>query len=210
MNVEYLDHEASAKIVRAFAARVRRRLRSLPRAVMGNEDVEQELWEAWCIARDNYKPDMGIPWAAYLRRGMMNHINSRIDRHIGRFPEAAFALSLDASVGDEEGQTLAEVIPSDIPDASAAVEERSNYEAAKAILSPDAAMFLKILYEQPDELLQEVQKADDKKEMADQLNLPFAVSRRVTRSVIFDVMGISGRRKNEVIKEIQSLEVELA
>jgi DNA-directed RNA polymerase specialized sigma24 family protein len=211
MQENYADPKRSEHLVRSLRAKVQRRLSSISTPVMSGEDIEQELWIAWCKARDSFDPDRGIPFGAYVWRGMMQHINRQIERHISRFKGQTFALSINAGRLSDDGE-MNEGIP--IPDKDIGQEEksirRSCYRRAIKKLSPDARTFVRILDEQPPEILQEVMLATDKEEHAKNIGAPFVNPRRITSKMVFDLMGLDRSERRGILKEVKEMGVNLS
>lgn len=200
-----INHKDSERMVHAFAARVNRRLAALPKVMMSHEDVVQELWIAWCKARDRFDPSRGIPWPAYLHNGMRLHINRMIETHISRLGAKAFAFSLDSTIEGTENATLAEIIPSDDILPEYRIEERSNYREAMRLMSDPAKMFVSILNDQPQELLNEVLVAQDKAEYAAKIGAPFNAPLRITAHMVFNLMGVSQIERTRIRKEVSEI-----
>ena len=201
--MDYKDHKEDERMIFALTYRVVRRLQSLPQVVMSKEDIEQELWIAWCKARDAFQPSRGIPWAAYLQRGMRQHINRVVDVQIERFEGQTFALSLDAQFGDDNSLTLSEVIPSAAPLPCEEAERESNYQRALDELSGRAAQFVILMHAQPKILLNEVLVAQDKAEQAVKLGAPYNAPRRLTTAMVFDLMGAQRSERTKITKEVE-------
>ncbi|MDE4297054.1 sigma factor [Phaeobacter gallaeciensis] len=211
---EFIDMKESERMIRALAGRVMRRLRAIPQSVMSFDDVEQELWIAWCKARDRFEPSRGIPWQAYVQRGMKQHINRVIEAQIERFEGQTFAVSLDSkasSFGDtEDGPTIGEIIASDAPLPSDEAEWESNYNKAISVMSDRAKIFVSLLREQPPELLNEVLVAQDKAEHAAKLGAPYNAPRRITSAMVFDLMGAPRTERTKITREVEQLGARLS
>jgi DNA-directed RNA polymerase sigma subunit (sigma70/sigma32) len=207
---DFIDPKESERMIFALAHRVKRRLQSLPQSIMSYEDIEQELWIAWCKARDAFEPSRGIPWAAYLQRGMRQHINRVVEKNIERFEGQTFALSLDESFGEDGDTTLGEIIPAADPLPCNVVEGKSNYEKAMSVMSGRAKVFVLLLNEQPKVILDEVLMAQDKAEHAVKLGAPFNAPRRITAMMVFDLMGASRPERARITREVEKIGMRLS
>lgn len=205
MTLETPDYGKSVRIINGFANRVQRRLASLPQGVMSLDDIKQELWVAWCKAAESFDADRGIPFEPYLRRGMQRHINQIIHTNIEKFPEQTFASSLDKPIGEDEGGSLSDIVADDKPPAIEMLEREGAWEEAVAVLTPRARQFITLVRDQPDELLQETLLSDHKEEVARELNVPYSNVRRVTSSMVFDLMGASRGERAKISKEIKEV-----
>lgn len=199
-------------MVHALAHRVRRRLATIPQAILSYDDIVQELWIAWCKARDRFEPSRGIPWPAYLQRGMKQHINRVVDVHIERFEGQTFALSFDASAsgGFDMDCALRDIVPNKDPLASDIVEAESNYDMAMAIMSDQARVFVSLLKEQPPQLLNEVLMAQDKAEHAATVGATYNAPQRITATMVFDLMGLTRTERSKVTKEVEKMGTRLS
>jgi DNA-directed RNA polymerase specialized sigma24 family protein len=204
---DYANYQASERLVHSLANRVVRRLRSIPQKVMSKEDIEQELWVAWCKARDSYSSDYGVPFAAYLSRGMKLHINRVVEVQIERFKEQTFALELDRPMdsADGEGGTLMDVIPSDTVGADEYVERNDTFQRAIETLSDRARIVVTLLNDQPQELLGEALLSQKKAEFSRTLGAPFLPTMRITTSMVFDLIGANRSERRKIMLEIKSL-----
>lgn len=205
MTLNTPDYGKSVRIVNGFANRVQRRLASLPQGVMSLDDIKQELWVAWCKAAESFDESRGVPFEPYLRRGMQRHINQIVHTNIEKFPEQTFASSLDKQIGDGEGATLSEVVPSDQPSALELLEKEGAWEEAVGALTPRARQFITLVRDQPNELLEETLLSDHKETMAREINVPFSNVRRVTTSMVFDLMGASSGERSKISREIKEV-----
>ena len=205
---DYRDPKESAKAVSAFAGRVMRRLAKTDVST-SREDVEQELWIAWCVACQNYDPASGVPFLAYLRNGMRLHVNRWVEKHFERRQQELFALSFDmkgeGSEDDTECGTLNDIIPSAAPAPDAAIEHRSAVSWAMSRLSPRAQMFVSILESQPVELLDEIHKIESRVEYARERGIPAYFSHRLTAAMVFDLMGADRVERVRINKELGQL-----
>jgi DNA-directed RNA polymerase specialized sigma subunit len=174
---------------------------------MSKEDIEQELWVAWCKARDSYSSDYGVPFAAYLSRGMKLHINRVVEVQIERFKEQTFALELDRPMdsADGEGGTLMDVIPSDTVGADEYVERNDTFQRAIETLSDRARIVVTLLNDQPQELLGEALLSQKKAEFSRTLGAPFLPTMRITTSMVFDLIGANRSERRKIMLEIKSL-----
>ncbi len=200
-----IDMKACERMVRSLSYRAMRRI---PRAsFLSREDLEQELWCALCKARDAFNPALGIPFGAYAYRGMLQHLNRYIEKHIWRFAEGTMALSLDAEMTTEDGSTatLGEAIASDAPPVIKGITEESNYKMALSRLSPRAQKFVAILHEQPEAIIREVMLGEDKLEHAKKIGAPYLPPKRITASLVFDLLGAGTTERRKILTEVEDM-----
>jgi DNA-directed RNA polymerase sigma subunit (sigma70/sigma32) len=200
--MDHLDPKTSEGAIRAFAFRVARRLHAAGEHSLTKEDLEQEGWVAWCIAIKNYDAESGVPFLAYLRSGLHLHLNRYVEKHVERRIDEVHALSLDKPFGEEEDGELGEVIPSAAPSPLEALEERSAVIAISGMLSDEARLFVKLLYEQPESLLNEVLRVGDRCDYAREQGVVMNFNNRITKSMVFDLMGIATPKRGIILKEI--------
>lgn len=198
------DPTASAKTIRSFAYRVLRRVHALGARSVTLDDVEQELWCAWCSARDVHDPERSS-FNTLLHLKMRQHVNKWIETSFERFHEGTVALSLDASSDTESDATLGEAIPSDEVSAETRVLWRSNYDHAIEELSPRAATYLRLLSEQPPELMDEVLKMGFKIEVGTKMKIKTGQPARLTSSILFDLMDAARSERSSIMAELENM-----
>lgn len=210
--IDGLDHRASERVIKTFSFKVLKRLHALGARSTTLDDVEQELWVAWCKARDSYNPEFGVPFNAYLVNGMKKHVNQWIERRFERFHEETVAASLDAKVADNDGDgvELHGVIASGDIAIEDDVASRDLFNKAVQRLSPRARKFMEILESQPPELMAEVMKLRAKAEFAEQINKPFARFTHLTTTMVFDIMQASQAERTKILKEVDRLGEKIA
>lgn len=202
--IRFRDPKESKAQIDAFAHKVLRRLKSLGAASHTLDDVQQELWVAWCKACEAYDPQMGASFKTFLYLGMQRHINRYVETHFERFHGQTVALSLDATVEDG-GETFASVVPDQGALQDAVLEQESNFAYAMSRLSPRAQKFLAIVREQPEGIIQEFRKFESKSEYAKQQGIHFAAPQRLASWLIFDLMGVSRPDRKLILDEITQL-----
>lgn len=196
-----VDMAESTRIISQLSRRVLRRLPAS--SVLSLEDIQQEMWIAWCAAREAFDATRGVPFGAFLYRGLINHINRYVHHNVWRFPEQTFALSLDFQYSGENSEgTLGDVIASDAEAPEIIVERQSCYQAALKRLSQRARVFVILLHEQPRALVREVMLAADKAEHAKKIGAPFAQPKRITASLVFDLMGAPALERKKIVAEV--------
>ena len=205
-----IEPQKSEKAIKVFSFKVMRRLRAAGEdgRAFSLEDIQQECRIAWIIASQNYQAESGVPFQAYLIRGMRLHINRLIEKQFERRREEAVSLSLDADVSNDgdNSSSLSEVIAdesiSDITD----FEEDQHFAYVTRKLKPRSLQFIQILREQPAELLREVRSLRDRSDYArESMGINSPQSNRLAASNIFDLMGANNSERTEILREIRSL-----
>ena len=204
----YRDPAYSEKAINAFAFKVSRRLFTAGDRSMSMDDIRQELWIAWCIAVQSFNEAQGVPFLAYLRNGMRLHINRFVEKNVTRRHEEVVAYSLDGSTDDENGSvsnSSHDHIPSADPMPDEGIQQRSSVNALCGRLSPIASQFVRLLYEQPEPLLREVYAIKCKADFASSMNMVVMNSGRLTRSMLFDLLGVPHVKRKSIIEEIEEV-----
>lgn len=202
--IQYRDPKESEAQVRAFARRVLRRVHSLGARSATLDDIEQELWIAWCKACEVYDPKFGAAFSTFLFRGMRQHINRYVESTYERFHQQTVAMAIDAPLS-EDGASLSEMIEDSSIDFEADFEQEQNYEFAVQHLSERARIFVSLLKDQPEELTQEFRKLQLRSDYAKQLGIPHATPQRLAAYLIFDFMGASRGEREEITAEVEQL-----
>jgi DNA-directed RNA polymerase specialized sigma24 family protein len=170
------------------------------------EDLEQELWLAYCRARDSFSEQFGVPFMAYLATGLKQQAHHIRNHKVFNRIEEEWATSLSTPLGDEDGgATFGDVLPSANPLQSAGVEESSNMAFAMRHLSKRARIFVKILSEQPIELLEAIKQAEARIEQARALGVKHMHYSQVTSGAIFKVMGASRLERTKILDEVRKV-----
>lgn len=196
--------------IRAFAYKVLRRVHALGARTQTVDDIESELWVAWCIACDRYDPAGGASFSTYLYAGMRLHINRWVEKNFERFHGETIAASLEASYGSEDAQaangaSLGEVI-ADTNDRQDQEYERENcFEYALTRVSDRAQMFLKFLKDHPPELVERMKDIEAKAAYAKERGVSYATPNRLTSTMIFDFMGATRVERKQIMDEVTQI-----
>lgn len=212
--VAFQDHE---KLLRHFAWRVLRRLHAAGAASVQIDDVFQELVVAWCKARDSFDPGLQVPFTPYLRRGMMDHINRWVSRELRQTGIVAFSLDETSNDAEEDGTRHAIIADPNATSAEDMVLEiekialaRKRIETKKRIngelVPPELLQFFDLLVSPPP-VLYEMQKGmRARSDYARSRGLiPMPVPRRITVSMIFDLLGLSSTQRLQVNRALHAL-----
>lgn len=200
------DPKQDAKQVNSFASRALMRVRAAGDHITSLEDLKQELWVAWCLAVENFDAKAGVPFGAYLQRGMRQHINRHIEKHVSRRHDEVTALSLDYTVRDDDEEVaFADAVPSADPSPDVEIEWRSQLEYAMSLMSPRAKLFVSLLERQPPELLEEVRRLQARSDYARERGLPTLSFNRLTAAMVFDLIGASASERVKINHEIRHL-----
>ena len=192
----------SAAAIRAFASKVYRRCRAAGASTLSLEDIEQELWIAWCKACDAYDPSHGAAFSTFLHRGMQLHINRYVEQQVSRRHSEVIAVSLDGSA-DEETGPLSDAVPDAAPSPEQLTIETDAYTRVLERLSERARIFVTLLHDQPQELVSEVTRLEQKAEFAKSRGLSFATAHRLTQPMVFDLMNANRIERAGIIAEIE-------
>ncbi|WP_326894463.1 sigma factor (plasmid) [Rhizobium beringeri] len=195
--------------VRAFAFKVLRRVHGLGAKTQTIDDIESELWVAWCIACDRYSAEGGAAFSTYLYSGMRRHINRWIEKNFERFHEETIAASLDAQVFSDENGELGSQVGHLVADPQMTQDEayqRENcFAYALSRVSPRAGQFLKFLKEHPPELMERMKDLEAKAEYAKEQGVNYAMPHRLTSSMILDFMGASRVERKQIMDEVTQI-----
>ncbi|MER9176276.1 hypothetical protein NKH72_22110 [Mesorhizobium sp. M0955] len=200
-----MDNKESQRLVKRLAAKVMRRLLSAGCPGHIREDIEQEMWVAWCIARDSYDETKGASFKTYAHNGIMLHINRWAEKHVARRHAEVIAKSLDAPLGDEaDGGSLGDIVACDKASPDEAVLENDHWSFAMKHLLPKDRQFMNILRNQPPELIEEVRKLEAKAEYARSQGYSLVVPHVVSTTMVFELMGIGRSERLKMAKRINN------
>jgi hypothetical protein len=186
-----------------FARRVLRRAKSAGAASILIEDIESELMIAWCKARDKWNDSVGVPFAAYLARGMMNHINTWLDGEIG-FRNLA-PLSLDNSRAGFKN--LHDTVEDEtVERIDQKVEEQNIRDVIIPRLSPTTRKFVELLDTPPYFLFEEMSASKARSNYAKSRGIKQSISlNRITAALVFDFMGLALWDRKLVYEELDQI-----
>lgn len=191
--------------VRSFAHKALRRIHALGAKTQTLDDVEGELWVAWCIACERYDPAGGAAFKTFLYQGMRMHINRWIEKSFERFHDETLAISLDATHGDADDTTIGEVIPDTSMRQDEDFQREDCFAYALTRVSERSGQFLRFLKENPPELIERMKDLDAKAKYAKEIGASYATPQRLTSSMIFDFMGASRAERKQIMDEVTQI-----
>jgi DNA-directed RNA polymerase sigma subunit (sigma70/sigma32) len=197
-------YEANKRLMDSFAWKVIRRVSAAGGRGVEIADVKQELAIAWAIAAERWNPEAGVPFGAYLRRGMEVHINRWADKEIHASRFAPFSLDFNLSGEAEgDGDTLGETVA----DESESPEDTCHYKRMREDLamhlSPTADLFLSLLEDPPEEVVAIFRAQQAKAEYAKSRGYSSFHFNSISESLIFDILGLGPYERAQIRKEIK-------
>lgn len=196
----------SEKTVNAFSFTLHRRLHASGAVTVQLDDVKQEMWLAWCKARDTYQSDRGASFKTYLVGGMLQHARTVYRNYIKRRWLENAAASFEGPIGSDEDDDFGSVgstVPSPDPTPVEMFEGNALAKYGMSKLSEQALAFVKLFIEQPPELLAVVQELRAKGAHASTLGIRHATPQRLTAAIVFDAMGAPRKIRTEIMKELR-------
>ncbi|OWZ90470.1 hypothetical protein B9J07_28200 [Sinorhizobium sp. LM21] len=194
--------------VKSFAYKALKRVHALGAKSQTIDDVESELWIAWCIACDRYDAEAGAAFSTFLYKGMRLHINRWIEKNFERFHEETVAASLDAQVDhgeDGQGAEIGELVADTAERQDERYQREDCFAYALTRLSPRAGQFLKFLKDHPPELVKMMKDLEAKAAFAKQQGVTYAQPHRITSSMLFDFMGASRVERKQIMDEVTQI-----
>ena len=192
--------------VKAFAYKVLRRVHALGAKTQTIEDIESELWVAWCIAAEKFDPAGGASFKTFLYQGMRLHINRWIEKSFERFHDETIAASLEAGSPDDANRgTFGEVVADTKERQDQAFQREDCFQYALTRVSDRAGMFLKFLRDNPPELMNRMKDLEAKAKHAREIGASYAMPHRLTSSMIFDFMGASRVERKQIMEEVTQI-----
>ncbi|TDW20532.1 sigma-70-like protein [Rhizobium azibense] len=203
-----IDHKESVDLIRRLAWSIARKLHGSGATSMSHEDVEQELWIVWCRARDTFDPTLGVPFKAYLLEGIRR---SKLGLNRTMFKRIAEerAKSLDAPIamnGDDSSEgSLLDIIASGDDSAEDKLAEETHLAWALRKLSARASLFLKLLYEQPPELLEQMRQLKARSDWAKEIGAQNILISQITTAFVFRLMDADRPERTKILAELRKL-----
>lgn len=204
MTLDYDDPKSVERLLHKFCNQVMRRLQAAAITTFQREDIMQELWIAWVIARKSYSADTNVPFVAYLSTGMKRHINRFIEKHAERFLAQTHALSLDYNPDngfEDANASLSETVPSAFGN-TVDIEDNIAWEQAISMMSPQTQIFARLLKDTPSEICEQVIHLREKSKHGRAMGVPSSDPMRVTSRMIFDLLGCTVVQRRKIIAEI--------
>jgi hypothetical protein len=196
------------KIIRSFGRRVRRRFVAAGGRVLDQEDIDNELVIAFCLARDAWKPDRGVPFEPFLRLGMRQQINRWLDKQIEHSIVASESLDRDIGTGDVDGRmpmrTVGDQIAADGPDAEEALIEKTTRQRIVDGLSPRARLFVDLLIDPPAEFTAQIAAIQARARYARERGIAGFAPKTATAALIFDLMDAPSSERSAIYAEIRN------
>lgn len=202
------DPKLDRQQIKAFAYKVLRRVHALGARSVQIEDIESELWVAWCLACDAYSETGGASFKTFLYGGMRNHINRWVEKNFERNHAETVAASLDMTMGGEESEargTLGDAV-ADSHDRQDEIYQREDcFAYALTRVSDRAKMFLTFLKDNPPELMSRMKDLEAKAAFAKEIGASYAMPHRITTAMIFDFMGASRAERKSIMDEVTQI-----
>lgn len=195
-------YEDSAEQIKKGAARYLRRAHAAGARSVTLDDVISEMNVAWCIARDKFDPSLGVPFGAYLSRGMQLHVNRWIDEQVGH---AIGAFSLDETSVADGDEAHEWAVPDANPLPDQILEEKHLWARAMSELSTEAALFVSLLREPPPALYEEMKAIQVRSEHARSRGIPSVSPSFITGNLVLDLMGLARSDRNRIYAELKEL-----
>jgi DNA-directed RNA polymerase specialized sigma24 family protein len=198
-----LKLEDSMPAIRAFSWRVLRRVTAAG-SVIELDDIISECKLAWFNASRSFDETAGVPFLAYLRRGMKLHVNRWVDKELKE--HNASHLEFDAPRGESETGSLHDFIPDrsmERPDEIFEANDRREKQLAR--LTPRARQFVELLESPPKALVDILKGLKARQEYAIARGLPASpVPKRVLTTLVFRFMGASPREQTHITEELET------
>lgn len=199
-----IRYEDSRVLIGKMVRKVERWMRSAGSYAASREDIEGELNIAWCIARDKYDPATGVPFGAYLWRGMQLHINRWAREQI---EESHQTLSMNNPVGgshEDADADFQEILPDPSPLADKQLLEKDVRGWVLTRLTATTRRVVEWLENPPPVLLEELKALQARSEWGRARGLLSIAPTDVTLPMIFDLMGLDRRERTKVYAEFKS------
>jgi hypothetical protein len=195
--------EDSMPAIRSFASRVMRRVTAAG-SVISIEDVISECSIAWVQASRSWDEAAGVPFLAYLRTGMRNHINRWVEKELREHNGSH--LEFDASRGEDDSGSLHDIFAdqgADRADELLELNDRRHKQLAR--LSPRTRQFVELLESPPKALVDILNGLKARQTYATERGVPASpVPRRILTTLVFDFMGASHFERTQINGELEA------
>lgn len=196
-------YEGVERLVRSFAWRVHRRLRAAGGRALDIDDIIQELNVAYLIARDRWDAQKGVPFPAYLMRGMRFHINRWTERTLEFQHNTSLALD---STAEDSDSPIHEIIPDTAPSPFNACADKQALASALNRMSSMTRHLVELAIDMPPELRAEFLAIHAKRDWAKTLSITAPIS-MTELTVIMDALDINRVQRMKIYKELREISV---
>jgi DNA-directed RNA polymerase specialized sigma24 family protein len=174
------------------------------------EDIQQEHWLGFCRARNSYSAETGVPFQAYLIKGL-EQLQSEMRRKVSKRFHERNHLSLDAPIGDEDSKMqLHETLAGDEEELGSSLDRDQQIERLCANLSDRARTYVQLIYRQPAELLEQTKAIRARAEHASNIGIAHFAPSGVSSSLVFKLMGAPRQERTRINAEIEKALGQLA
>lgn len=201
------SYEASKRLIQYTARRVHRRMFAAGARTVMLEDIVGELNIAWVIATQKWEESRGVPFGAYLMRGMSFHINRWVDHQIKEFQLAPFSIDIDPSSDDpsEAGANDRKNVSIDMPGADEILIAKDTRERVLARMTPMTRRFVELLESPPEDIVAEHSAIQIRSAYGRSRGINCATPSQVSSALIFDFLGCTTVERRNVYREINGL-----
>lgn len=200
------DPAESRAQIKAFARKVLRRMRSAGDHTVMIEDIEGEMWVAWTKADSSFNPEVGVAFKTYLYKGLQLHINRWVARNLTRRIAEVHARSTDERVDeDESDERFGDKLPSTDILADEALGRSEAYQAAQKLLSPRARIYLRLMADPPQELVEALRPLAHKHEIGRSRGIRVSTNLSLTSTMLLDLMDATRTERTKILSEIRTV-----
>lgn len=198
------SYEACKAQIMRFATRVNMRLRAAGARGYELQDIVQECAIAYVVAAEHWNPESGVPFRAYLARGMQNHVNRWANKEIGQCLGASVSLDAPAG-GDDEEMDLHGALGASQPTPEEMCVKKATREKVMAKLSPRAWLFVQLYESPPAFLVEEHAALLAKAASAREAGRAVFVTNSLSAATVFDFMAASRQERVDIRRELLAL-----
>jgi hypothetical protein len=197
--------EDSMRLINRVAFKVWRRMKAAGSRHVEIEEIRSELCIAWCEARDRFNPELGVPFPAYLTRGLYLHINRYVKNHMEEITnQNRSVVEADGVPFGDESLNLFEIIPNGDETIDQTLIRVEFFEEVKKRVSETTRMFLNLLVNTPPEILEEYQALDARIKFARSRGYALsAPPNRLSISFVLDFMQVERKDRRKILVEIE-------
>lgn len=194
--MDHTNPKLAEKAIRGFSARYLAAIQKRTGGHVAREDVEQEMWAVWCDARDRYDASTGVPFLAYLNKMMAWQLDRLVRRNGDR--RGIPAVSLSTPLGGDEGDfSLEDTIEDErVENPVLDMIRRENMDRVMSKLTEREAFIVRVLVEQPQEMIDACLAIDAKRDYAEACQVDAIYPRNMTFGLVCDVLGLSRRQRH--------------
>jgi len=185
--------------INQFAWKVLRRVHAAGLKTMQIDDIKSECSIAWLMANRSFDPSKGVPFLAYLKRGMIIYVNAWINKEL----KGLGTISLNETIFENKTVEDTVAADNDHPVDIIIVKQRRRYVMSR--LSERTRIFVKLLDNPTPEIVEAHRALRARGEWAKARGIHSMAPKTINAQVIFEIMGAQTQERAKIYRELKDM-----